>query len=236
LLQVGRELREFGIATYRAFVASRAAWVALLFALLPAGAYALGLALVTNLAVELGFNDSRVGQLTLWSTILAAAGCVVGGWLSDRLGRRRMLALFIASMSIPTLWLAWSMSQSGWIMPVGDAAGVAKPVASVALIATFWLMTLVYSALQGLMYGTRSALFMDVTTPQVAATQFTAYMALMNLTIAYSSNWQGWAVERFGYPMTLLADSLFGLLCLLFLPLMKPAVRAALSPSSAATH
>jgi PAT family beta-lactamase induction signal transducer AmpG len=32
------------------------------------------------------------------------------------------------------------------------------------------------------MYGTRAAIFMDVTRPAVAATQFTAYMALLNFS------------------------------------------------------
>ena len=63
---------------------------------------------------------------------------------------------------------------------------------------------------------------MDISTPAVAATQFTAYMAMMNLCISYTAWWQGFAVERIGYPATLLADCLFGLLGLLLLPLMKP--------------
>ena len=57
-------------------------------------------------------------------------------------------------------------------------------------------------------------------TPAVAATQFTAYMALLNLVIAYSAAWQGWWIERFGYPNTLLVDGCFGLVCILLLPLM----------------
>lgn len=87
-------------------------------------------------------------------------------------------------------------------------------------MATFWAATLHYAVPQGLMYGTRTALFMDVTTPRVAATQFAACMALLNLVITYSANWQGWAVERWGYPVTLAVDSAAGLLCIALLPLM----------------
>jgi hypothetical protein len=47
---------------------------------------------------------------------------------------------------------------------------------------------------------------MDITTPAVAATQFTAYMALMNLCISYTATWQGYVVERIGYPSTLVLD------------------------------
>ena len=47
-------------------------------------------------------------------------------------------------------------------------------------------------------------------------------MALLNLCISYTSTWQGWAVERIGYPSTLLLDSIVGLFGLLLLPLMRP--------------
>jgi predicted MFS family arabinose efflux permease len=74
---------------------------------------------------------------------------------------------------------------------------------------------------------------MDVTTARVAATQFTAYMALMNLAIAYTATWQGWAVEKWGYPRTLAADALFGLVCLACLPYMRPAAKPVAPPAGA---
>jgi hypothetical protein len=51
---------------------------------------------------------------------------------------------------------------------------------------------------------------MDITTPKVAATQFTAYMAMLNLTISYTAVWQGWAIEKLGYPATLTLDAALG--------------------------
>jgi PAT family beta-lactamase induction signal transducer AmpG len=84
----------------------------------------------------------------------------------------------------------------------------------------------------GMMFGTRTAFFMDVTTPRVAATQFTAYMGLLNLVTTYTASWQGIAIARWGYPATLVADALFGLLGLALLPLTVPrrATRAVLQP------
>ncbi len=217
----GLEVWTFFRESIRAFLGTRSAFVALIVAVLPAGAFALGLALQSNLAVELGLNDNQVAFLTLWSTILSALGCVAGGWLSDRLGRRRMLALYLVGTALPTIYLAWVMHQVGWIFPV-DMQAVGRPVPSPGLVSTFWAMTMLYSIAQGLMYGTRTALFMDVTTPRVAATQFTAYMALLNLVTVYTARWQGWAVERWGYPLTLTADSVVGLLCIALLPLVQP--------------
>jgi len=232
LAAAGREIGQFAVDSFRAFVGTRGAFVGLVFALMPAGAYALGLALQSNLAVELGLNDAQVGFLNLWSTILSALGCVAGGWLSDRFGRRRMLALYLVGTALPTLYLAGVMQQVHWIMPVSPQAPN-RPVPSALLVSTFWAMVMVYSAAQGLMYGTRTALFMDVTTPRVAATQFTAYMAMLNFVISYSANWQGWAVERWGYPRTLVADSAFGLLCIALLPLMSPAAKRGTPPVGA---
>ena len=62
----GREIVTFMRDALAAFLGTRAALVGVFFALLPGGAYALGLALQSNLAVELGLNDSQVGQLNLW--------------------------------------------------------------------------------------------------------------------------------------------------------------------------
>ena len=215
--EIGGFVRE----AVRAFFGTRAATVGLIVAVLPAGAYALGLALQSNLAVELGMSDPQVATLNLWSTVASALGCVAGGWLSDRFGRRKTLALYIAAMSIPTLWLASEMQKAGWIMPV-DVNAANRPHVPAELLSVFWSATIIYSVFNGLMYGTRTALFMDVTTPRVAATQFTAYMALLNLVISYTANWQGRAVTALGYPKTLVIDSFVGLICLLFLPLMVP--------------
>src|SRR5580765_5023187 len=199
---IGRELLAFVRDAWRAFTGSRAARVGVVVALLPAGAYALSLALQSNLAVELGLSDNQIAQLNLASTVIFAFACIAGGWLSDRFGRRRMLGLFIFLTVLPTLWLAWTMWQAHWIMPVDlKAANRAQP--SSALVAVFWMASLSFNVFQGLYYGVRSALFMDVTTKAVAATQFTAYMAMSNLVITYSAWWQGQAITRWGYPLTL---------------------------------
>jgi MFS family permease len=232
LAAAAREIRQFVVGSFRAFTGSRGAFVGLLVALLPAGAYALGLALQSNLGVELGLDDSQIGLLNLWSTVVSALGCVAGGWLSDRFGRRRMLALYVIGTALPTLWLAWTMQQAHWIMPVSTHLAN-RPVPPAALVSTFWAMVILYSAAQGLMYGTRTALFMDVTEPRVAATQFTAYMALLNVVLSYSANWQGRAVEHWGYPRTLLVDSVAGLLCIALLPLMTPVAKKAAPPVGA---
>jgi len=112
------------------------------------------------------------------------------------------------------------LSRYGWVMPV-EVNAPNRPQVPAALLMAFWIATLAYNLANGLMYGTRSAIFMDVPNPAVAATQFTAYMAMLNLTISYSAVWQGIAAEAWGYPRTMLVDALFGLVGLAALPFMK---------------
>ncbi|MDL5031931.1 MFS transporter [Pelomonas sp. APW6] len=218
LSQAAGEMKAFAVQSFRSFLGSRGAFSAVFFGLLPVGAMCLGLALQSNLAVEFGMDDAGVALLNLWCTIAGAFAMVIGGMLSDKFGRRRMLGLYIVLMSFPVLYLWWQMRLHGYDMP-RPSGSTAVP----ALITALWIASISYNVFNGMMYGTRAAIFMDVTNPKVAATQFTAYMALMNLAIAIAATWQGVVSEAFGYRLTLLIDVATGLICLLVLPMMtKP--------------
>ena len=221
LATAGRRMRVFAVDAFRSFLGSRGAFTGLLYALLPPSAMCLGLALQSNLAVELGMDDDQVAWMNVWSSLINALCCVLGGWLSDRFGRRRTLFLFVALMSVPVLYMAYELQRFGWIMPVSMNAAN-RPLVPAALLLAFWIATMVYNAFNGLMYGIHTALLMDVTNPKVAATQFTAYMAMMNLAISYSATWQGIAIEAWGYPKTMLFDAIFGLVALALLPFIQP--------------
>jgi PAT family beta-lactamase induction signal transducer AmpG len=226
LAEAGRRLAAFVHDAWRAFTGTRAAAMGVVLALLPMGATALGLALLSNLAGALGLDDAQVGTLSLISSLIGAICCVIGGWISDRFGRLRSVALFIVLMSLPTMALAVALSSAGVVFPAADAA--ARAAVPAAAVSAFWACGLLFAVFNGLMYGAGTALYMDITTPRVAATQFTAYMALCNLAYALSSKWQGHAIERLGYPVTLGLDAVVGLVCLLVLPFVgAPRERAA---------
>ena len=210
------EMRAFAVQSFRSFVGTSGAFRGVFFCLLPAGAMSLGLSLQSNLAVELGMSDDQVGALNFWTNLLSAVCMVGGGWLSDKLGRRITLFWYTLFMSAPVLYLMWILYQAGYIMPRAPGAA---PIPG--LILQLWIANVFYSVFQGLMYGTRSAIMMDVTNPRVAATQFTAYMAMQNLAIAFAASWQGVVIEAWGYPTTLLIDALVGPLGCLLLPAMK---------------
>ncbi len=220
LRHAAAEMKAFSVEAFRSFLGSRGAYMGLWSSLLPAGAMSLGLALQSNLSVELGLNDEQVATLQLWSNVLSAGAMVLGGWMSDRYGRRLTLAIFFALMSLPVLYLAQVLQTHGYVMPrLPEAKGAIDP----ALVFALWVATLSFSVFMGLQYGVRTATMMDVTNPKVAATQFTAYMAVSNLAIALSATWQGQAIEAFGYPITLLIDALVGLVVILTVPFLKPA-------------
>jgi hypothetical protein len=87
---------------------------------------------------------------------------------------------------------------------------------------------------QGLMYGVRTAFFMDIVEPRIAATHFTACMALLNLVTIYSYWWEGKAITSVaenGWGLTYFQifaiDAAIGSLFLLILPFLKPASKAA---------
>ena len=120
---------------------------------------------------------------------------------------------------LPTLLFGWTLCQFGWDVSLCESRTLLF-VASDSLVNWFWACTLGFAFTHGMMYGSRSALFMDVSNPAVAAIQFTGYMAVLNLVLSYTALWQGPFSETYGYAELMVADCSFGLLGLIFLPLI----------------
>ena len=66
---------------------------------------------------------------------------------------------------------------------------------------------------------------MGLTSPAVAGTQFTGYMALKNLVYSYSAYWQGNAADAWGYAKTIHLDAWIGFTPLLVRPFLVPSLR-----------
>ncbi|HEY8878056.1 MAG TPA: MFS transporter [Roseateles sp.] len=209
----GQEVLAFLRQALQALLGSRLALAGLLFGLLPISAMALARGLQSNLAVDLGLSNGQIGWLATASQAATAVTCIVGGWLSDRVNLRRAMAVYVGALSLPGLYLMFELQRQGW------SPGQAVPA---GLVTVFMAAVVIYQLLFGFIYGARVALFIGITQPAVAATQFAAYMALTNLSITYSVVWQGYAVQHWGYVATLGLDALIGLSCLLVLPFLKP--------------
>jgi len=194
--------------------------VGVIFALLPFGAMSLSSAVATTLQVDIGMSDSQIAQLNVASMVVSAFGCILGGWLADKLGRRKMLAAYYAMTTLPVLYMASLLG--------GDAelGGVPIPVYFATSIA-FYLFT-------GMHYGTSAAIFMGLTNPAIAATQFTGFMALRNLTISYTQAWQGAAVDAWNYSAMFYIDAGLAILPILVIPFLRERDSSIQPPSAGA--
>jgi PAT family beta-lactamase induction signal transducer AmpG len=188
------------------------------FALLPMGAMALSSSISSTMQVDLGMSDGQIAQLNIYSTVLSGIGCVVGGWAADRFGQRTMLAAWYLLTTLPTLYLATALATGGGLQAI--------------TITQYFAVSLVFSWCMGMHYGTSAAVFMGLTNPLVAATQFTGYMALKNLTISYTNMWQGALVDSQGYATVMYIDSLLVALPVLLIPFLKPSTRGRTEPLS----
>ncbi|GJM43406.1 MAG: hypothetical protein DHS20C21_02480 [Gemmatimonadota bacterium] len=210
LSKLGFRLGKYAMDLIRGFFLSGRGPVAgVVFALMPFGALALGLALGTTMMVDLGMDENNIAAVNAWATVLAALGCVVGGFVSDRIGHRKALAAWFVVTTLPTIWLSLRFTGSEGM------AGITP--------GDYWMAALTYSFASGLITGTSAAVFMGLTSPLVAATQFSGYMAMRNLVYTYSAAWQGWFADLKGYAETLRLDALIAFIPLLAIVFLKPA-------------
>ena len=217
------QVRDYVVTAGKSILGSRNGILGLVLALLPCGGVALSMVLSTIIGPTLGMTDGDIAGLNLASTLVWVPACLAGGWLSDRFGRRLTLSLFAVLSVVPGLWMGWEFQRAGWNHPPEGADGVWPR--EEALIRMWWIASMVYSVFNGLMYGIRSAFYMDIVNPKIAATQFTAYMAMTNLVFSYTSVWQGLALSDSGWNWTLwqilLVDSVFGVLFVLVIPFVN---------------
>lgn len=207
LRRFARTLSEFLKEVYTSFFqAGRSPKIGLLFSVLPIGALVLAYAALTTIQVDYGFTEMQIAKISIQNTIFGALGCIVGGLLADRFGIRRMLGVFYIVSTIPGLILATYISN------VGLAAVPADIV---------WGSLVVHGFLYGMCFGTHAAVFMGMTNPAVAATQFTTFMAMGNVVISYTNYWQGVLAERFDYALVLYIDALLIIPPLLLIPFLR---------------
>jgi PAT family beta-lactamase induction signal transducer AmpG len=201
--QLGQFIRDL----YSGFVESGSGpKIGLIFALLPVGAMALAYAILGTLQVDYGLSEAQISKIAFASSMITAFGCLVGGYCADKFGIKRVMALAYGFTAIPTIYMAAQISTVGLtnIPPV-----------------YFYATILSHSLIFGMGYAIHAAIFMGMTKPAVAATQFTAYMALSNIAISIGNLWQGVVAERFSYSLALYLDAGIIVLALAVIPFLK---------------
>ena len=205
--RVVRTMVSFVKEVYSSFWQSgRGPKIGVAFAVLPIGALALAYATLGTIQVDYGLKDHQIAALSVYNTIAAAVGCVLGGWLGDRFGSKMTVAIAYALTAAPTLILGMQISAGG--------------LQSVP-IDWFYGLIIAHGLFFGMAYGVRNAIFMGMTNPAVAATQFTAFMGMANMAISIGNYWQGIVAESLGYAVVLYLDALFAVLVILVIPFLR---------------
>jgi PAT family beta-lactamase induction signal transducer AmpG len=176
------------------------------FALLPCGAMALAYAILATIQVDYGLDEGQIARLQISNTIASAIGCLLGGFIGDRFGARRAVAAGYLLTSLVTFGLASQISQAG-------LTAVSPGFFHASIIA--------HGLFFGVAYGSRSAIYMGMTNPAVAATQFTAFMGMCNLAVSIGNYWQGMVAERMGYAQALYLDAAIALLVIGLIPFLR---------------
>lgn len=137
------------------------------------------------------------------AVLLGLATSVAGGFIADRIGAKRTAAA--ASLALGLLWIIFAL-----LYPVWNHRWI-----GIAFLYT-------QEMLGALLTVSLFALFMGIAWPVVAATHFTAYMALMNLSSTFGSWVAGHLAEQMTVPAVFLLLGLFQAALLGFLFAIDP--------------
>ena len=169
---------------------ARAGILALLICFLPIGSGAAS-NLWAAVADDWHASANTVALATgVFSGIVSALGCLVGGYGSDRIDRKTAYVLYGLLMAICTVAMA--------LAPRTEAMYV--------------VFTLMYAFIQGLTYAGFTAVVLETIGLGAAATKFNVYASLSNMPIAYMTLIDGWAHTRWGAAGLLNVEAAIGVL------------------------
>ncbi len=190
----------------RDVVGRRTTWLGFAFAATAGAAMDGSGALVGPLLVDFGMTQVEVGRFFALPAVLGmAAGALIGGRLSDRFDRARLAAVAIVSTAV---WLGLVAA----VLEVGP-----NPLPSTALFAMLSIAYVLFGAVTAATYAT----LMDLTEPDLAAVQFSAYMGAVNLCYVWSSWGAGQVAAAGGYPAAILVTALASTVSLAFLSAIR---------------
>ncbi len=171
-------------------IRSRGGAMALLIMFLPLGSGAAG-GLWSAVADEWQASADTVAFVTGgWNGVASGLGCLVGGYICDRLDRK------------------WSYALFG-VMQAGCAAAMGFAPHSEQM---FIFFTLLYAVVTGLTYAAYSAVALEVVGGGAAATKYNLIASMANAPILYMTEVDGHAHTWFGASGMLYSEALFGVL------------------------
>lgn len=171
----------------RAALSRPATWYGIAFALTGGAAFeALG-AISGPMLVDAGFTEKSVGIVLAGPVIVGmVAGALFGGRLADRRGHARIVILGILAVSA-NVGLVGALHLAG----LAGAPGLLPILLTTNAVAV------------GVLTASSYALFMDLTHPGLAATQFSAFMGATNACESWAAFLVGRLVADHGYATAL---------------------------------
>ncbi len=238
------------LTTIGAAMKDRNTWIGLAFAVIGGASFKSLEVIYGPYLVDRGISQELIGWFSLGPMIGAMiVGALIGGFLTDRFGARKCVV--VSMVYISTLISVMAMGDSSQTVAarpaqakpsnseepqLGAGRVSGEPNASHGFAAReptslqqadsskwFLLSCLTMTALGIGAFTTASyALFMDISRPAIAATQFSAFMGATNGCESWSSFASGKLIASHGYPTSMLAMSLISLLAIPLLAWIRP--------------
>ncbi len=167
---------------------SRMGYLGLLICFLPIGSGAAG-NLFPLFASEWGATANDVAATSgALSGLLSAFGCMVGGYLCDRMDRKKAYAVFGILMSVCGVLMAWAPHT----------------------LNMYYLFVLSYGFVSGLCFASFTAVTLEAIGTGAAATKYSIFSSLSNTPIAYMGILNGYFYEKHGSNAGLYSDAAMG--------------------------
>lgn len=172
---------------------SKSGYLALLLCFLPVGTGAAS-GLWSAIAGDWHASAETVELVTgILSGLASAVGSIFGGFICDRMDRKKAYSLF------------------GLLMALCTAAMAALPRSEMIFI----IFTLIYAFITGLSYAGFSAFVLEAIGHGAAATKYNLYAALSNMPIALMTVVDGWGHTKWGASGMLLTEAAAAVIALI---------------------
>jgi MFS family permease len=201
------------VDTLKSVLRRKTTWLGLGLAVLAGAAFEAVGGVATVYLIDLQFTQAQVGAFLTGSVAMLLGGSLLGGWLADKVGHVRAVAAFL----LLTAGAVVAVAVSGLVF-AGDLAAWAA----------FTTLLGVYLA-AGMLIASTYGLFMDMTDPRIAGTQFSAFMGATNACESWSNITVGRLIAPasvgLGYGPAFLIMAALSLLALPLLPWIRRAQR-----------